>query len=81
FTLPTGGIQEWDVQGEPLYEPEALAAFADEMRRAIPAGVEFHEIDAHINSDDFVGKALEIFDRWVEEGIVPRGKPAKGVAA
>ncbi|RUX64369.1 MULTISPECIES: Tm-1-like ATP-binding domain-containing protein, partial [unclassified Mesorhizobium] len=81
FILPTGGIQEWDVQGEPLYEPEALAAFADEMRRAIPAGVEFHEIDAHINSDDFVGKALEIFDRWVEEGIVPRGKPAKGVAA
>lgn len=81
FILPSGGIQEWDAQGEPLYEPEALAAFTDEMRKAIPAGVEFHEIDAHINSDEFVGKALEIFDRWVEEGIIPRGMPAKGVAA
>jgi len=81
FILPSQGIQEWDTQGEPLYEPEALAAFVDEMRKAIPAGVEFHEIDAHINSDGFVAKALEIFDRWVEEGIVPRGLPAKGVAA
>jgi hypothetical protein len=50
-------------------------------RCAIPGGVEFHEIDAHINSDGFVAKALEIFDRWVEEGIIPRGVPAKGVAA
>ncbi|RWC89797.1 UPF0261 family protein [bacterium M00.F.Ca.ET.141.01.1.1] len=81
FILPSRGIQEWDTQGEPLYEPEALAAFVDEMRKGIPAGVEFHEIDAHINSDDFVGKALEIFDRWVEEGIIPRGAPAKEVAA
>ncbi|TGQ74406.1 MAG: UPF0261 family protein [Mesorhizobium sp.] len=79
--LPSHGIQEWDVQGEPLYEPDALAAFVDEMRGAVPPSVEFHEIDDHINSDGFVAKALEIFDRWVEEGIVPRGVPAKGVAA
>ncbi|TGR73235.1 UPF0261 family protein, partial [Mesorhizobium sp. M1C.F.Ca.ET.189.01.1.1] len=81
FILPSRGIQEWDTQGEPLYEPEALAAFVDEMRKGIPAGVEFHEIDAHINSDTFVAKALEIFDRWVGEGIIPRGMPAKEVAA
>ncbi|UCI20047.1 Tm-1-like ATP-binding domain-containing protein [Mesorhizobium sp. B2-1-8] len=79
--LPSRGIQEWDAEGEPLHEPEAHAAFVDEMRKAIPAQVEFHEIDAHINSDGFVAKALEIFDRWVEEGIVPRGTPAKEVAA
>ncbi|RWE33170.1 MAG: UPF0261 family protein [Mesorhizobium sp.] len=79
--LPSRGIQEWDTEGEPLYEPEALAAFVDEMRKAIPAQVEFHEIEAHINSDTFVAKALEIFDRWVEEGIIPRGMPAKEVAA
>ncbi|MBZ9709781.1 Tm-1-like ATP-binding domain-containing protein [Mesorhizobium sp. ESP7-2] len=79
--LPSRGIQEWDAEGGPLHEPEALAAFVDEMRKAIPAQVEFHEIDAHINSDGFVAKALEIFDRWVEEGIVPRGAPVKEVAA
>ncbi|TPM35694.1 Tm-1-like ATP-binding domain-containing protein [Mesorhizobium sp. B2-3-4] len=79
--LPSQGIQEWDADGEPLYEPEALAAFIDEMRKSVPAGVEFHEIEAHINSDGFVAKALEIFDRWVEEGIIPRGAAAKEVAA
>lgn len=73
FILPVHGIQEWDKEGEPLYDPEALDAFIDEMRRVIPKSAEFTEIDAHINSSEFAAKALEIFDRWVAEGIVPRG--------
>jgi uncharacterized protein (UPF0261 family) len=73
FILPAGGIQQWDQEGEPLYEPEALAAFVDEMRSAVPAGVELHEIAGHINDAAFAAKALEIFDRWIEEGVVPPG--------
>ncbi|MBL0373247.1 Tm-1-like ATP-binding domain-containing protein [Rhizobium sp. KVB221] len=74
FVLPTKGIQEWDQEGEPLYEPEALDAFVDEMRRAAPASVIFEEIDTHINSPEFSETALEIFDRWVAEGVVPGGR-------
>ena len=74
--LPTQGIQEWDREGEPLHEPDALNAFLDEMRRAVPASVAFEEIDAHINAPHFAARALEIFDRWVVEGIVEKGQAA-----
>jgi uncharacterized protein (UPF0261 family) len=74
FILPLQGIQEWDKEGEPLFDPEGLDAFVDEMRSAIPASAVFEEVDAHINSAEFSAKALEIFDRWVAEGIVPRGQ-------
>jgi uncharacterized protein (UPF0261 family) len=73
FILPIGGIQEWDQQGEPLHDPEGLEAFATEIRNAMPASVEFTEVDAHINDRAFAEKALEILDRWIETGIVQRG--------
>jgi uncharacterized protein (UPF0261 family) len=75
FILPARGIQEWDQEGEPLYEPEALDAFIDEMRKSLPASAVIEEIDEHINSAAFSAKALEIFDRWIEEGVVARGRP------
>ena len=74
FILPSGGIQEWDQEGEPLHEPEALDAFLDEMRKAVPASVHFEETASHINAPEFAAKALEVFDRWVVEGVVPRGR-------
>jgi uncharacterized protein (UPF0261 family) len=81
FILPAGGIQQWDQQGEPLHEPEALAAFVEEMRGCVPATVEMHEIPGHINDDAFTAKALEIFDRWVVKGIIPPGVPRDREAA
>ena len=74
FVLPSAGIQEWDQAGEPLHEPEALDAFVDEMRKAVPASVRFEEVAAHINAPEFAHRALRIFDQWVSEGIVARGK-------
>ncbi|MDX8538783.1 Tm-1-like ATP-binding domain-containing protein [Mesorhizobium abyssinicae] len=74
FILPAGGIQQWDQEGEPLHEPEALSAFVEEMRASVPANAELHEIAGHINDAAFCAKALEIFDRWVAEGIVPPGR-------
>ncbi len=82
FILPAGGIQQWDQEGEPLHEPEALAAFVDEMRASVPAECRAaRDSTAHINDAAFVAKALEIFDRWVAEGIVPPGAPAGRLAA
>ena len=76
FLLPTQGIQEWDQEGEPLHEPEALDAFLVEMRKAVPPSVAFTEVDAHINAPEFALKAMEVFDRWVAEGIVEKGRIA-----
>lgn len=75
FVLPTRGIQEWDQQGEPLHQPEALDAFIEAMRASIPANTETHEIAAHINELAFSQRALEVFDDWVHRGIVVAGRP------
>ncbi|HWT56918.1 MAG TPA: Tm-1-like ATP-binding domain-containing protein [Rhizobium sp.] len=75
FLLPTEGLQEWDKPDEPLHDPEGLAAFLDEMRRAVPASVTFQEVDAHINAPSFSAAALAVFDTWVAEGIIPEGRP------
>lgn len=75
FILPALGIQQWDQEGEPLYEPEATAAFTDEMRKQVPPNAELHELPVHINDPAFVARALEIFDRWVAEGLIAPGKP------
>lgn len=74
FMLPTGGIQQWDQQGEPLHDPDGLGAFVAEMRAAIRPPVELHEIEDHINDAGFVASVLAIFDHWVADGIVPPGK-------
>ncbi len=71
--LPNQGIEEWDRPGEPAHDPEAFEAFCDEMRNVIQPPVIFSEIDCHINDQAFADKALEIFDAWVDEGIVKTG--------
>lgn len=76
FLLPNGGIQQWDQEGEPLHDPENLAAFLDEMRKVIPANAALVEIDGHINSAEFTSAALAQFDRWVEAGVIAPGTPA-----
>jgi uncharacterized protein (UPF0261 family) len=80
FILPAGGIQQWDQEGEPRHEPEALSAFVEEMRARVPDNAELHEIAGHINDAAFSAKALEIFDRWVAEGVVPPGVTGRRVA-
>ncbi|MBR0857095.1 Tm-1-like ATP-binding domain-containing protein [Bradyrhizobium liaoningense] len=76
FVLPAGGIQQWDQDGEPLHDPDGLAAFVEEVRAAIRPPVELHEIKDHINGKGFVATVLAIFDRWVAAGVVPAGKVA-----
>jgi uncharacterized protein (UPF0261 family) len=53
-----------------LAEPEALAAFVDEMRHACPPNVQLIELDAHINDPAFHDAALQVFDGWVKAGAL-----------
>ena len=73
--LPLRGVEQWDRPGEPLHDPEGLAAFVDAMRAAVPPNVACRELDAHVNDDAFARAALEVFDDWVARGTVPRGRP------
>ena len=68
--LPTGGGEEWGRPGQVAHDPEALAAFSDEMRKVMTDPITFTEIDCHINDQAFADKALEIFDGWVADGTV-----------
>ncbi|WP_198087361.1 Tm-1-like ATP-binding domain-containing protein [Variovorax sp. E3] len=71
--LPLGGIEEWDRPGQPLHDPEGLAAFVDEMRACAPANVRLVELDAHINDDVFADAAMAVFDAWVSDGLIAAG--------
>ena len=69
--LPLKGIQQWDQPGEPLHDPEALAAFIDEFRTAIRPPARLIELDAHINDAAFADAVLAVLDDWIALGVVP----------
>jgi uncharacterized protein (UPF0261 family) len=71
--LPARGIEAWDRPGQPLHDPEGLAAFSAALREAIVQPVELVDIDLHINDPEFVVAALAVFDRWVVAGHIPKG--------
>lgn len=73
--LPRGGIEEWDRPGGPLHDPEGLAALVDELPRCLPAKVQLVALDAHINDAAFHEAALQVFDAWVAQGLIPRAEP------
>jgi len=72
--MPLHGIEGWDRPGEPLHDPEGLAAFTEALRGSVePARLV--ELDAHINDGAFCDAALRVFDAWVADGTVPAGRP------
>jgi len=70
--MPLKGIEEWDKEGEPAHDPQGLAAFTDELRKAVKSPVVLTEVEAHINDEAFASTALSIFDDWVAKGIVKK---------
>lgn len=68
--LPNLGGNEWDRPGGPLCDPEGLDAFLTEVRKCCPENVELRELDCHINDEMFVAGVLELFDSWVERGLI-----------
>ncbi len=73
FLLPVLGGNEWDRPGGPLSDPEALAAFVDEIHASCPDNVRLVELDAHINDPAFAEAALAVVDDWIAAGVLPRG--------
>ena len=72
--IPNGGIEEWDRPGQDCHDPEGLKAFLDELRDSVADHVQRTETDAHINDSEFSALALDIFDQWVAEGLVPKAE-------
>ncbi len=68
--LTNQGIEEWDKPGGEAYDPDAFAAFCDEMRAQMTDPIQFTELDCHINDQAFADTALEIFDAWVADGTI-----------
>ena len=73
FFLPMQGIEEWDKPGEPAHDPEGLSAFVAASKTASAGRVEMTALDCHINDTAFCDAVLDQLDRWVAEGIVPKG--------
>jgi uncharacterized protein (UPF0261 family) len=78
--LPTQGIEAWDRPGEPLHDPEGLAALVDELPRWLAPQTQLVTLDAHINDAAFAEAALDVFDAWVRSGEVAPGRPAAEAA-
>jgi uncharacterized protein (UPF0261 family) len=68
--MPTQGIEEWDREGEPMYDAGALAAMVDEMGKAIKAPTALSMLDCHINDQGFADAALAVLDGWIADGSV-----------
>jgi uncharacterized protein (UPF0261 family) len=75
LVLPLQGIEEWDRPGAPLHDAEGLAALLDEMTRCDWGAAEVSRIDAHINDPAFAHHVLQVFDRWLAQGVIKRGLP------
>jgi uncharacterized protein (UPF0261 family) len=73
YLVPQHGIEGWDLAGEPMHAPEALAAFLDETRRLPIGQARLVELDAHISDVAFSDAALAVFDEWIAQGRIPKG--------
>jgi len=68
FLMPLQGVEEWDKPGEPAYDPDALDAMIDEVRKSIT--VPKSEVDAHINDQAYADAVLAIVDGWIADGTL-----------
>lgn len=68
--LPRHGGNEWDREGGPLADPEAYAAFLQELQSTCPASVRQIVLAAHINDTAFIDAALAVVDDWIARGVL-----------
>ena len=73
FIMPLGGVDEWDRPGGPMHDAAGIAAFSATMTDQLASHVQFVKLQAHINDAEFSTAVLEVFDRWVEQGLVKAG--------
>ena len=76
YFLPKHGIEEWDRPGEPVHDPEGLAAFVAASEAAAKDRIEMTTLECHINDASFCTAVLSLLDTWIDAGLVPPGKTA-----
>jgi len=59
--IPTGGFSPGNREGKALYDPDADAAFVEALKQDLNPSVRLVEVDAHINDDVFVERAVALF--------------------
>ena len=65
--LPTQGWSSLDREGKALYDPEADAAFSEELRSRLDDPGRVREADAHLYSAEFAESCVAAFlDVWRE---------------
>lgn len=74
--MPLRGLQAWDLPGEPLHDPQGLAAMTAQIRSAAAKVSNPHfslvEADCHINDEAFCEQVLKVFDAWLANGWIKR---------
>ena len=76
FIMPLAGIDEWDKEGGPFEDQQGLKDFAQEIKRSLNRNIQLHELEVHINDQEFADIALQILDQWIASGKVIK-EPAK----
>lgn len=75
FIMPMQGIDEWDRPGGPFHDLDGLRVLADAVRDNLRPDIPFIALDAHLNDRLFAETVMELFDRWVVEGFIPKAVP------
>lgn len=66
FMIPTGGYDSYAVAGEGFHDPDADAAFAEELKRNLPSNIRIVERHTHIDDPAFATEAAETLIRLIE---------------
>lgn len=67
FLIPLGGWSSVDARGTDLYEPETDRVFADELKRRLRHDIEVREIDADLETPEFVQAIVQAFNDVMSE--------------
>lgn len=58
--IPTEGVSEIDVEGQPFHSPEAMQAFIDALKADLRDDIEVVEMTTHINDPEFSEKTAHV---------------------
>ena len=70
FIMTHGGFDDWDREGEWAFDQNAINSFHEEMKNILKEPVKYYEIKQNINEPEFTSLALQIFDEWLDEGLI-----------
>jgi len=66
FMIPTGGFDSYGIECQGFYDPEADAAFVDELRTALPPNVRLIERNTNIEDPAFATEAAQTLISLIE---------------